>query len=44
MKIAIFTDTYIPDKNGVSTSIRQIKAGLEKKAMLFISFVHNPKE
>ncbi|BCR21061.1 glycosyltransferase [Borrelia miyamotoi] len=31
MRIAIFTDTYIPDKNGVSTSIRQIKAGLEKK-------------
>ena len=31
MKVAMFTDTYIPDNNGVSTSIKQIKAGLEKK-------------
>ncbi|BCR21879.1 glycosyltransferase [Borrelia sp. HM] len=31
MKIAMFTDTYVPDNNGVSTSIKQIKAGLEKK-------------
>ncbi|AHH08431.1 1,2-diacylglycerol 3-glucosyltransferase [Borrelia anserina BA2] len=31
MKIAIFTDTYLPDKNGVATSIKQIKEGFERK-------------
>lgn len=30
MKVAIFTDTYIPEKNGVATSIKQIKEGFEK--------------
>ncbi|ETZ18572.1 1,2-diacylglycerol 3-glucosyltransferase [Borrelia duttonii CR2A] len=31
MKIAIFTDTYLPDKNGVATCIKQIKEGFEQK-------------
>ena len=31
MNIAIFTDAYIPIKNGVTTSVVQIKEGLEKK-------------
>ncbi|AHH12477.1 1,2-diacylglycerol 3-glucosyltransferase [Borrelia hermsii YBT] len=31
MKIAIFTDTYLPNKNGVATSIKQIKEGFERK-------------
>ena len=31
MNIAIFTDSYIPIKNGVTTSVVQLKEGLEKK-------------
>ena len=31
MNIAIFTDAYIPIKNGVTTSVVQLKEGLEKK-------------
>ncbi len=31
MNIAIFTDCYIPIKNGVVTSVRQLKEGLEEK-------------
>ncbi|WP_024653575.1 glycosyltransferase [Borrelia persica] len=31
MKIAIFTDTYLPDKNGVATCVKQIKEGFEQK-------------
>ncbi|AHH10632.1 1,2-diacylglycerol 3-glucosyltransferase [Borrelia coriaceae ATCC 43381] len=31
MKIAIFTDTYLPDKNGVATSIKQIKEEFIRK-------------
>lgn len=31
MNIAIFTDCYIPIKNGVVTSIRQLKEGLEER-------------
>lgn len=29
MNIAFFTDTYLPDKNGVATSVSQLKAELE---------------
>ncbi len=43
MKVAIFTDTYIPEKNGVATSIKQIKEGFEKMAMRFTYFAQNPK-
>lgn len=43
MKVAIFTDTYIPEKNGVATSIKQIKEGFEKMDMKFTYFVQNPK-
>lgn len=31
MNIAIFSDAYIPVKNGVTTSVVQLKEGLEKK-------------
>lgn len=31
MNIAIFTDSYIPIKNGVTTSVMQLKEGLEEK-------------
>ena len=31
MNIAIFTDCYLPIKNGVVTSVLQLKEGLEKK-------------
>ena len=30
MNIAIFSDAYIPIKNGVTTSVVQLKEGLEK--------------
>ncbi len=44
MRIAIFTDTYLPEKNGVATSIKQIKEGFEKKVILFIFFAQNVKK
>ena len=31
MRIGIFSDTYIPQINGVSTSIEMLRKGLEKK-------------
>ena len=30
MRIGIFSDTYIPNINGVATSIEMLKKGLEK--------------
>jgi len=36
MKIAIFTDCYTPIKNGVVTSVKQLKEGLEKKGHLVV--------
>ncbi|MFA5879041.1 MAG: glycosyltransferase [Candidatus Margulisiibacteriota bacterium] len=36
MKIAIFTDCYTPIKNGVVTSVVQLKEGLEKKGHLVL--------
>lgn len=31
MRIGIFTDTYIPNVNGVTTSVITLKEALEKK-------------
>ncbi|QMU99229.1 glycosyltransferase [Borrelia sp. A-FGy1] len=44
MKIAIFTDTYLPDKNGVATSIKQIKEGFEKKGHIVYIFCPSSKK
>ena len=30
MKIALFTETYLPDINGVATHVKILKDGLEK--------------
>ncbi len=38
MNIAIFTDCYVPVKNGVVTSISQLRAGLEAKGHRVIIF------
>lgn len=38
MRVAIFTDCYIPVKNGVVTSIGELKAGLEAKGHHVIVF------
>lgn len=38
MRIAIFTDCYTPVKNGVVTSIRELKTGLEAKGHHVIVF------
>ncbi|UGQ17247.1 glycosyltransferase [Borrelia sp. RT1S] len=43
MRIAIFTDTYLPDKNGVATSIKQIKEGFEKKGHTVYIFCPNSR-
>ncbi|UER67628.1 glycosyltransferase [Borrelia sp. BU AG58] len=43
MRIAIFTDTYLPDKNGVATSVRQIKEGFEKKGHTVYIFCPNSR-
>ncbi|ACK42895.1 MULTISPECIES: glycosyltransferase family 4 protein [Dictyoglomus] len=48
MKIAFFSDTYIPHKNGVATSLSFLKKTLEEEShsvYLFIPFIPNiPKE
>ena len=43
MRIGIFSDTYIPQVNGVSTSIEMLKKGLEKKGHKVYIVTVNPK-
>ena len=42
MKIGIFSDTYIPQINGVSTSIEMLRKGLEKKGHKVYIVTVNP--
>ena len=43
MRIGIFSDTYIPQVNGVSTSIEMLRKGLEKKGHKVYIVTVNPK-
>ena len=42
MRIGIFSDTYIPQINGVSTSIEMLRKGLEKKGHKVYIITVNP--
>ena len=43
MRIGIFTDTYTPYINGVTTSILMLKKGLEKKGHTVYIVTVNPE-
>ena len=42
MRIGIFTDTYTPFINGVTTSVLMLKMGLEKKGHQVFIVTVNP--
>ncbi len=44
MKIAFFTDTYLPNMDGVVTSILNLKMYFEKKGMMFMYSLREQKK